>query len=133
MSGATWWVALVAAMVGAAAAIGGSVWTSRVQWRSASRAEWFRRLQWAWQLTQIGDVHSIAAGVTMMDYLADATDKRDAYVIDRIAPIARRIGQLRSEYPVPPVGVDIRLAGDDTGDARPGGEDDSDDQASASR
>lgn len=115
MSGAPWWVVLVAAAVGALAAIGGSVWASRVQRRSSGRAEWFRRLQWAWELTQRDDVPSVTAGMAMMEYLADATDRRDAEIVVRIAPIAREVGRLASEYLDSPADVDIRPQAVDTG------------------
>lgn len=115
VSGTSWWVVLVAAAVGAAAAIGGSMWTSHVQRRISSRAEWFRRLQWAWELTRIDDVHSVAAGTAMMNYLAATTDERDAVIIDRIAPIARTVSQLVASFPSESTDVDVSIDDSHTG------------------
>lgn len=126
VSGAPWWLLLTTAIVGGAAAIGGAVWASRVQRRSAARAEWFRRLQWAWELTQTGDVPSVTAGMTMMDYLADAADLRDAAIIEGIAPIVREIGRLAADYPDESGGLDIVPDTDDTGRERAGEEGEAD-------
>lgn len=114
MTGAPWWVVLAAATIGAAAGIGGSMWSSRHARRSAGRAEWCRRLQWAWELTLSDDRRSVAAGVIMMDYLAGATDRQDGVIIDRIAPIARAVGIVASKYPGDAADVDVSLASGDT-------------------
>lgn len=126
VSGAPWWVLLTTAIVGAAAAIGGAVWASRVQRRSATRAEWFRRLQWAWELTQTGDVSSVTVGMTMMDYLLSATDRRDAAIIEGIAPIVREVGRLAADYRDTSGGLDIVPDTDDTGRERAGEEGEAD-------
>lgn len=126
MSGAPWWVLLTTAIVGAAAAVGGAVWASRVQRCSAARAEWFRRLQWAWELTQTGDVSSVTAGMTMMDYLARVADRHDAAFIDAVTPIAREVGRLGEGYVGSPEDVDIRAEPDDTGRERAGEEGEAD-------
>lgn len=129
MNGAPWWVVLAAAAVGAAAAIVGAVWVSRVQRRSAARAEWFRRLHWAWQLTQVSDVHSVAAGMTMMEYLINSSDRQDGAIIAGIAPLARDLGLLASQYPSESTDLDVSVNDGHTGggDARREGGDHAED------
>lgn len=125
MSGAAWWVVLAAAAIGAAAGITGTMWASRVARRANDRAEWFRRLQWAWQLTWADDRRSIAAGMAMMDYLLAAADRRDGEIIVRIAPIAREVGSMTTKYAQRRADVDIAWSGSNTGTDRIGEEDDS--------
>ena len=76
--GAPWWVTLVVAVITAAAALGGS---ALVTWRQNARGyreEWFRRVQWAHQLTESDRDQTQAAGYRLLELLGDsplATDE----------------------------------------------------------
>lgn len=80
-------------------------------------------------MTRTGDNSDVTVGMVMMDFLLDATDRRDADIIVRIAPIARELGMLASRYPAEPTGIDFHVVPDDTdgiGEARLVGGDDED-------
>jgi hypothetical protein len=69
---APWWVTIVVAVITGAAALSGS---ALVTWRQNSRAnreEWFRRVQWAHELTQSDRDEVQGAGFRLLEHLADS-------------------------------------------------------------
>lgn len=73
MTGLTpWWGTALVALITAAAALGG---TAIATWRQNKRArqeEWFRRVQWAEQLTASEDDDRSASGYRALQILSDS-------------------------------------------------------------
>ncbi len=72
MNGAPWWVTLAVGALTAAAALGGTVIASWRQNRRARREEWFRRVQWAQQLTASDRERDQETGYRLLASLADS-------------------------------------------------------------
>lgn len=72
MNGAPWWVTLLAAMAGGAIALGGALVNGRLDRRRARREEWFRRVQWAQQLTASDRERDREAGYRLLRSLGDS-------------------------------------------------------------
>ena len=72
MTGAPWWVTIVVAVITALAALGGSALVTWRQNTRAGREEWFRRVQWAYELTQSDQAQTQDAGFRLLAHLADS-------------------------------------------------------------
>lgn len=69
---APWWATLVVAAITAAAALGGGALVTWRQNTRANREEWFRRVQWAHELTESDRDQTQAAGYRLLELLADS-------------------------------------------------------------
>lgn len=73
VTGATpWWGTALIALITAAAALGGTALTTWRQNKRARQEEWFRRVQWAEQLTASEDDDRSAAGYRALQILSDS-------------------------------------------------------------
>lgn len=64
------WITVIVAAITAVAALGGNLIVTWRQNRRAGREEWFRRVQWAQQLTVATDEDSKRAGYRVLDQLS---------------------------------------------------------------
>ncbi len=72
MTGTPWWVTLLTALAGGAIALAGALVNGLFDRRRARREEWFRRVQWAQQLTASISERDQEAGYRLLQSLADS-------------------------------------------------------------
>lgn len=70
MTGTPWWVTIVVAAITGLAALGGSALVTWRQNTRAGREEWFRRVQWAHELTLSEQTSTQDAGYRRLAHLA---------------------------------------------------------------
>lgn len=70
MSGALWWQTLLSVLAGGVLTLLGTVWVGRLNRKASGREEWFRRVQWAQQLTAAGDEATKVAGYGVLAQLS---------------------------------------------------------------
>ena len=82
-----WWQTLVSVLAGGGLTLVGTVWVSRTSNRAAGRAEWFRRVEWAQQMTTSSDEFTKAAGYQVLDYLSSSklATADDQGLLERLA------------------------------------------------
>lgn len=87
VSGTPWWGTLLATLVTGLAALGGTALATWRQNRRAGREEWFRRVQWAQQLTADENDGSRAAGYRVLEQLARSrlADADDLELLTQLA------------------------------------------------
>jgi len=67
-----WWATLLAALTGGLIAVAGGILNGSFDRRRARREEWFRRLQWAQQLTASTNDTDRAAGFRLLRLLGES-------------------------------------------------------------
>lgn len=104
LSGTPWWGTLLATMVAALAALGGTAIATWRQNRRAGREEWFRRLQWAEELCAASRPHRRAVGRAAMSALTESglATPEDVTLINRIIDLSDlyAVGDALSADPV---------------------------------
>lgn len=82
-----WWQTLLSVIAGGALTLVGTVWVGRLNRRASGREEWFRRVQWAQQLTSSADEPTKVAGFAVLAQLSRselATDD-DKEMLEQLA------------------------------------------------
>ena len=67
-----WWQTLLSVLAGGGLTLVGTVWVSRSNRRASGREEWFRRVEWAQQMTASSDQSVRAAGYQVLDFLSSS-------------------------------------------------------------
>lgn len=86
-SGPAWWQTLLIAVGGGALTLVGTVIVGWFNRKSNRNAEWFRRVQWAQELTTADDEDTRVAGYRVLDYLSRSrlADKDDQSLLEQLA------------------------------------------------
>lgn len=86
-TGPAWWQTLLIALGGGTLTLVGTVIVGFFNRRSNRNAEWFRRVQWAQQLTASEDEDTRVAGYRVLDYLSRSrlAYKDDQSLLEQLA------------------------------------------------
>lgn len=67
-----WLQTLLGVLAGGALTLAGTVWVGKQNSRTSGREEWFRRVQWAQQMTRADDEATKASGYKILSYLSES-------------------------------------------------------------
>jgi hypothetical protein len=86
-TGPAWWQTLLIAVGGGALTLVGTVIVGLFSRKSSRNAEWFRRVQWAQELTASDDDATRVAGYRVLNYLSESrlADKDDQSLLEQLA------------------------------------------------
>jgi hypothetical protein len=114
-----WWQTLLVAVAGGTLTLIGTTLVGLINRRATNRAEWFRRVQWAQQLTVSDNDQVQAAGYNALEALAGSTlaTRDDLHLLEHLS-YSPRLAQVPDEHvDTTRYVVDTGGSSDETGEA----------------